>query len=209
MARIFHVFIDLYTTKKKEITFRKTFHAIKLRLSWQKNISLASLHNHSVFIWKNCSIVRGRSYKTWFSRTMCTFSIIFLCRRMFVTIVLMSCIFYSISHMSTTLWCMLLNFFRRGRAKLTLTVWSRDAVATRACGPIRPQWMSVMGREWRERMWRGSGVQDESNWTTLKHNTQFFISLPLWSLYYKRHAQDNNNYSWEPSIISHICVMMS
>ncbi len=82
----FHVFIDLYTTKKKEITFRKTFHAIKLRLSWQKNISLASLHNHSVFIWKNCSIVRGRSYKTWFSRTMCKFSIIFLCRRMFVTL---------------------------------------------------------------------------------------------------------------------------
>lgn len=52
---------------------------------------------------------------------------------------------------------------------LTLTVWSKDAVATLACTPIRPQCRSVIGRVWRDRIWRGSGVRLKSTWITLKY----------------------------------------
>lgn len=56
--------------------------------------------------------------------------------------------------------------------KLTFTVWSKEAVATRAWAPIRPQCRSVIGREWRDMMWRGSGAWLTSSCTTLKHSEQ-------------------------------------
>lgn len=56
--------------------------------------------------------------------------------------------------------------------QLTLTVWSREAVATLAWTPIIPQCRSVMGREWRDRMCRGSGAWLRSTWITLKHTRQ-------------------------------------
>ncbi len=102
---IYDWFIHHTKIKNNQLHLGKLFHAMKLRLSGQFFFCLTSLRHHLVFLWKNCSILRGCSYRTCFSRPMCYFSIVFLCtcaRPMFVTIVLMSCIFYSISHMSTT-----------------------------------------------------------------------------------------------------------
>lgn len=49
----------------------------------------------------------------------------------------------------------------------TFTVWSSEAVATRARGPPKPQCKSVMGRVWRDQMCRGTGVLEGSTCSTL------------------------------------------
>lgn len=49
----------------------------------------------------------------------------------------------------------------------TFTVWSSEAVATRAKGPPKPQCMSVMGRVWWDQTCRGAGVLEESTCSTL------------------------------------------
>lgn len=49
----------------------------------------------------------------------------------------------------------------------TFTVWSSEAVATRARGPPKPQCRSVMGRVWRDQTCRGAGVLEGSACSTL------------------------------------------
>ena len=49
----------------------------------------------------------------------------------------------------------------------TFTVWSSEAVATRARGPPKPQCRSVMGRVWRDHTCRGPGVREGSACSTL------------------------------------------
>lgn len=49
----------------------------------------------------------------------------------------------------------------------TFTVWSSEAVATRARGPPKPQCRSVMGRVWRDQTCRGAGVREGSACSTL------------------------------------------
>lgn len=54
-----------------------------------------------------------------------------------------------------------------GEGGPTFTVWSSEAVATRARGPPKPQCRSVMGRVWRDQTCRGHGVLERSAWSTL------------------------------------------